>query len=155
MKYIRLPKYCELEHIHFLPQRDVLKFCLDKWGHTMDDLMKVTEDHRLRAMGIIFSEDMFQYIPYFLTARDPTTAHTGDRTHVDEWNGKKKLAGHLLHLRFIDNEVQVALPKEWTSDEAKKMIDDHHNETGVYDSLLYMISYFLTQRLSFTSGLQV
>ena len=137
MKYIRLPKYCELEHIHFLPQRDVLKFCLDKWGRTMDDLMKVAEDDRLRAMGIIFSEDMYQYILYFLTARDPTTAHTGDRTHVDEWNGKKKLAGHLLYLRFIDNEVQVALPKEWTSEEAKKMIDDHHNETGVYDSLLY------------------
>ncbi len=58
MKYIQLPRYCELELIHFLPQRGVLKFCLDKWGQTMDDLMKVTENDRLRAIGIIFTEDM-------------------------------------------------------------------------------------------------
>jgi len=96
LKYLRLSKYAELEHVYFLDQRQLLQHCLEKWGQSMDDLMRTTEDDRLRALGILFLEDMCEYIPYFLSSRDPQTAHSGDRSHVDSWNGKRKLAANLL-----------------------------------------------------------
>ena len=96
LKYLRLSKYAKLEHVYFLNQRDLLHHCLEKWGRTMDDLMRTTEDDRLRAIGIIFMEDMCEYICYFLSSRDPQTAHSGDRSHIDSWNGKRKLTANLL-----------------------------------------------------------
>lgn len=104
LKYLRLSKYAELEHVYFLNQMDLLQCCLETWGRSIDDLMKTIKDDRLRTIGIIFMEDICEYICYFLSAKDPKTAHSGDRSHIDSWNGKRKLAANLLFDRFIDSD---------------------------------------------------
>ena len=95
-------EYCELEEIFFLSQRLLLQTMLNKWGTTVDDLKRATESDRLRAVGLIFLEQIREWIPYLLASKDPS-----GRLELDAWNGKRKSAQRLHHSLFIDPDVNV------------------------------------------------
>lgn len=114
---------------YFLSQRQLLKTCLERFGATEKDLKVVTDDDRLRIFGIIFMEDVREYIPSLVGG-------AGDnRLSLDAWRSRKKTALRLIQSRFIDKEIKVDLPAEWTRDETKDIFDEQTKYDGFYDSL--------------------
>ena len=111
---------------YFLDQGMVLKHFLDMWsGDTMKEQMKPTDSDRLRAIGLLFQEEMREYIPYVLSGTDRSK-----RLTIDEWTGKRRLCFQQLHERFIDEEVNVTLPPKWSHENTKKKINDKHAVVG-------------------------
>ena len=98
----------------------VLKFFLDMWsGGTLKEQMKPTDSNRVRAIGLLFQEDMREYIPYVLSGSDRS-----NRLAQNEWTGKRKLCYHLLSKRFVDEEYNATLPPKWSHENTKKKIDE-------------------------------
>ena len=44
---------------------------MNKWGNTEDVKKRATDDAKLRAIGILFLEDMRDYIQFVLSTKDP------------------------------------------------------------------------------------
>ncbi|KAL7544550.1 hypothetical protein ACHAWF_007927 [Thalassiosira exigua] len=123
------PKFCEEENLYFLSQRELLSWILDEWGSKKEDEMVATADDRIRSIGIMFMEDMREYIRYVLQVKDPH-----GWMDLDQWSAKRNSALTLHHQRFIDREVVVNMPSLFQSDEAREKIDAHMG-VGTYDSL--------------------
>jgi len=138
MKLAQSEEYCDTENYFFLSQRELLTWILNKWSNTMDDMKRTTEDDRLRVIGILFMEDMVEFIPYFLAGKDPA-----NRLSLDEWTGKRNRAIHTVHMRFIDSDVVIDLPEEWLAPAAAEKIDSHYQKKNapgfeeVYSTLNY------------------
>ena len=62
---------CDEEHIYFLNQREFLGALIDKWSIKTSDLKVHTDDDRIRAVGIMFLEEMRPFIRYMLAEKDP------------------------------------------------------------------------------------
>jgi len=128
-------EYNENQILSFLSQTELLKWVIEKWGKDDDKEMEATPDDFLRALGIMFTEDLREYIPYILTkdpkpnSNDPST-----RMSLDSWTAKKNLVKRQLKLKFVDPDVVVTMDELWTSDEAREKIDERLGE-GAYDSL--------------------
>ena len=98
----------------------------------MDDQKRAAESDRIRAIGILFLEQMREWIPYLLSVKDPS-----GRLELDAWSGKRRRGQHLQHSLYIDAEVEVLLPQEWLMESAREKVDIHFGTVGVYDSLAY------------------
>jgi len=90
----------------------------------------VTDDDRLRAVGIMFREEMRPLIGTILSK------HPRNRSEVDEWTGQRNLAFHHHHQLFIDRDVLVHMPEIWSSNRAKEKVDEFLGE-GTCDSLSF------------------
>ena len=53
---------------------------------------------------------------------------------LDACTGKRNLAFHSLHSKFIDSDVIATLPPTWLSSRAKEKVDEKAGE-GVYESM--------------------
>jgi hypothetical protein len=138
MEMSRNDEFKEKQTLSFLSQTEWLKWVISKWGHSDEEEKKGTPDDFLRAIGILFHEDMREFIPYALTLKDPKS-HSSDpsaRMSLDSWNGKRNLLKRLLKEKFIDPEVKVLMHEMWDSDEAREKIDERVG-TGAYDKLMF------------------
>ena len=89
MELAHSDKYQGLQRVSFLTQRELLSWCINKWSETERDKKRATDDDRLRAMGLLFLEDMRDFIRYMLVAKYPD-----GRLELDEWNGMRNSAWH-------------------------------------------------------------
>ena len=78
----------------------------------MDEEMNMTNDNKLRVMGILFLEDIREKIPFVMASRDYSKKHN-KILHLDSWNGEKRSTLNTIHQWFIDSEVEILLPEKW------------------------------------------
>jgi hypothetical protein len=133
MSLMNNDRYEHVDMFYFLPQRDVLGFALSKWsGTTLKDKMKYTDDDKIRVVGIALSEDMKDHLKYLLNGSDRKGWLT-----IDQWRGQQRVAYTLLHQKFIDYEVKITLPDEWSSEETKDEVErclgDDWNKKFLFD----------------------
>lgn len=64
------PLFDDLVKLSFLSQREILKWGLRLYSFTDKDLKEPTDDDKIRAVGIMFLEDMRPYIPYIMGKKD-------------------------------------------------------------------------------------
>ena len=58
-KFAAMDKYQHHNPIYFISQWDVLKFSLEKWsGKTMANTMIIQDGDWLRAVGLLFKEEL-------------------------------------------------------------------------------------------------
>eukprot|EP00985_Skeletonema_marinoi_P008476 scaffold3852_cov106-Skeletonema_marinoi.AAC.4 len=134
------------EYACFYSQRELLKWAVDKWANTIDDIKKATTDDKLRAVGIMFLDDMREYIPYLLSVKDPS-----GRLQLDEWSSKKRTATRQLFLRFIDTDYVIEVPARWLSEEAKTRTDKFAG-AGAYDSLNFNLNNTERMEIAWTES---
>jgi hypothetical protein len=53
---------------------------------------------------------------------------------MDAASGLSRAGFRLLHMRFIDSEIRIVLPKRWTSDVVRNKIDERHGH-GTFDDI--------------------
>lgn len=130
--------YKDKDILSFLPQKTWVDWIVSKWANNESDVKQSTADDMVRAVGIMFMEDMREYIPYLLTEHDPCANSVdgtrGRRLSIDEWSSKRKLAKRHLHTKFIDLDCEVTLHNLWGSDDARERIDGRLGD-GAYDNL--------------------
>eukprot|EP00984_Skeletonema_dohrnii_P026502 scaffold15868_cov67-Skeletonema_dohrnii-CCMP3373.AAC.2 len=129
--------------LSFLSQTEWLKWIMSKWGKNEEKEKEMTNDDIVRAVGIMFMEDMREYIPYVLSDVDPSSkdpARSGNdpsrRLRLDSWNAKRNWTFRTLRDKFVDPDVVVEVNAEWKSDEARRRIDERLG-FGEYDKLDY------------------
>ena len=137
LEFSKSNEYASKSSLSFLSQKTWVEWVISKWATTASDEKKTTPDDMVRAVGIMFMEDMREYIPYLLTVNDPCSNSNngrGRRQSLDGWTSKRNLAIRNLHTRFIDLDCVVVLNDAWNSDEARKRIDERLGN-GAYDNL--------------------
>lgn len=129
--------------LSFLSQTEWLKWIISKWGKDDTKEKEATCDDIIRAVGIMFMEDMREFIPYVLSAVDPsakdptpTQRDPSKRLRLDGWNSKRNWTFRTLRDRFVDPDVVVPVSKDWNSDEARRRIDERLGD-GVYDEFKF------------------
>ena len=123
--------------LSFLPQKTWVEWVISRWATNESDEKKTEVDDMLRAVGIMFQEDMREFIQYLLSVNDPgsnSNERRGRRQVLDEWTAKRNLAKRNLHTRFIDIDCVVEFNVEWKSEDARERIDKRLGD-GFYDSL--------------------
>lgn len=112
-------EYKDRKAFYFVEQELVLKHFLELWSSSsLKEQLKTTPSDRLRAIGLLFQEDLRKYIPYILSATDRQK-----RLTRDEWSRKRNTCYHLLTERFIDPEYVVAFPPKWFLEQTKQKIN--------------------------------
>ena len=112
-------EYKDRKSFYFLEQGHLLKYFLEMWTKgSLKDQLKVTTSDRLRAIGLLFQEDLREKIPFILSATD-----RHKRSTLDEWSGKRNICYHLLTQRFVDSEYVVTFPPKWFYDQTKQKIN--------------------------------
>ena len=125
-QFVSNVEYVNRTTFYLLDQQMVLKHFLDTWGsETLLEQMKPKDSDRLRAIGLLFQEEMREYIPYVLSGKDRTKRQT-----LDEWTGKRNKCYTLLYQRFIDPDFIVTLPTKWTQQKTKDNINRKFISTG-------------------------
>ena len=89
-------RYCDMEHIHFLSQRELLQWALNKWCHIIDNRKRATDDDKLCAISIMFADNMCDWIRYMISTNDPN-----NWLELDTWTGKRNMALHLHHEKIL------------------------------------------------------
>ena len=92
----------------------------------------MTNDDKLRVMGILFFEDIRDNIPFVMGLRDYSKNHN-KRMHLYSWNGKKRSTLNTIHQWSIDSKVVVLLPEKWKEHIIKEKVDEALG-AGTYDS---------------------
>jgi hypothetical protein len=121
LSFINLPAYRDQDSFYFVRQADVLKVFYDANTSSVRDKMRYTQADRLRAILLLFEEDMREYIPFCLRGKDKS-----DRLCLDEWDSKRRRCYHLIRDKFTDAEVTVDLPEKWFDEDTKMKIDEKH-----------------------------
>jgi hypothetical protein len=112
-------EYATKNELFVLPQRDIIKLC-----HASDGKLamsrKPTTDDKVRAIGIaITDEDIRQLLPDMLGKTKGGTC-----SELDAAASRSRQGFHLLHGKFVDNEVVVTLPEQWEDLETARKIDE-------------------------------
>lgn len=143
MDIARSDEFKDNATLSFLSQTEWLKWIMSKWGKNEEKEKEPTEDDQLRVVGILFSEDLREFIPHALSdvdpsAKDPAQAGTDPsrRLRLDSWNSKRNWVFRTLRDKFVDPDVVVEVNQEWKSDEARRRIDERLG-VGEYDQLNY------------------
>ena len=108
--------------------RDVLRKVHDVWGVNHEMQKKTTPDNILRIFGLLLTDsDLKDYVP-------DLTGDTkgGDRPGIDASKGRVLACYQLLLNKFIDEEVVVTLPSEWTHPSTREKVDKRTKD-GVFD----------------------
>lgn len=112
-------EYQDKEYFYLLPQRYLLKHFHNIWSGTSDkDIMKVTDSDRVRVMGLLFSEDLFEYIPSVMPLKS-----SKKNILIDGYAPSKLRAHNLLFNKFIDEEEKVVVPMKWNNEKTKTYVD--------------------------------
>ncbi len=143
MDLSRSDEFKNNSQLSFLSQTEWLKWVLLRWGGDDTKTEELCVDDILRAIGILFMEDMREFIPYILSgvdpsAKDPTPTEDdpSKRLRLDSWNSKRKWTLKTVTDRFGDPDVDIPVTKEWNSSEARKRIDEKLG-VGEYDKLKF------------------
>ena len=82
-EFAAMNKHQHLTTLHFISQRDVLKFSLEKWsGKTMSDTMTITDGDRLKAVGLLLKEELRDKVVFLLHI-----ANKSNKAVLDSYNG--------------------------------------------------------------------
>jgi hypothetical protein len=111
-------QYNNTDHLYFLNQSDVLKVFYNNNTTNVSDLLKTQQCDQVRAMLILFTDDMREYIDVCMKKGDKS-----NRQVLDGWESKKRAFYVVLLQKFIDAEVHVELPKKWFADNTKETIN--------------------------------
>jgi hypothetical protein len=135
------------EVFYYLPQGLALTHFFGIWGVNMDALMKPVVDDVLRLTGILLTEEeMRDYIPDILGKR----RNESGWQPLDAASSRAKAAWALLLRKFIDDEVNIALPDEFLAEDMQEKVDAKVGEGisklistvfCISDSLNYCIQY--------------
>lgn len=118
------------EVFYYLPQGIALTQFFGIWGVNMDALMKPVVDDVLRLTGILLTdEEMRDYIPDIIGKR----RNESGWQPLDAAPSRAKAAWALLLRKFIDDEVNVALPDEFLAEDMQEKVDAKVGE-GFYNN---------------------
>jgi hypothetical protein len=118
------------EVFYYLPQGLALTHFFGIWGVNMDALMKPVVDDVLRLTGILLTEEeMRDYIPDILGKR----RNESGWQPLDAASSRAKAAWALLLRKFIDDEVNIALPDEFLAEDMQEKVDAKVGE-GFYNN---------------------
>ena len=122
MDFIESEKYDHVRSFFILSQQDLLEYIfVEKFG-PQPDAKNVTMDDKVQVARIVFMDsDMRKCITSMVGK-----ARTGRRLEMDATSGLYHSGFSLLHARFIDKEVIIKLPEEWTRVETQETMDERH-----------------------------
>jgi hypothetical protein len=127
LPFANLPKHADAEALYFLSQKDVLRHFINKWGNTIDDVVKqFTVDDKLRLGLLAFHDDVREFVRDILSktkAAPPGENNNHNRANLDACPARKKSGLQILLNLFKDFEVIVTLPPQWLSDAAKEKVN--------------------------------
>jgi len=121
LSFANLPEYKDNDTLFFVRQSDILKVFYDANTTSVRDKMRFTQADRIRAVLLLFEEDMREYIPFCLNGKDKS-----GRLCLDEWESRRRRCYHLIRDKFTDAEVSVELPRKWYDEDTKLKIDAKH-----------------------------
>ena len=98
------------------------------WGVNLNEQKQVTPDDIVCLFGLLLTdEDLKDYVS------DLTGDTKGqNRPKVDAYKGRVLACYQLLLSKFVDEEVSIQLPWEWTDDSTREKVDEY-TEEGTYD----------------------
>jgi len=127
IQYITNTEYAQRNSFYFLDQRTVLNHFLEMWSsESLQEQLKAKDGDRLRAIGILFQEDMREYIPYILSGNDRSK-----RLTIDEWTGERNKCFAEIYKRFNDPGTIVTLPIKWDHHDTKNTINRRFESSGI------------------------
>ena len=121
----------EQTQFFILNQKDMLTWAMSKWSKlSQEKMQKTTDNDRLRVFGILFSEQLREYLPLVTGICN----HNKNRGELDEKNSLLRSVIKTAHSKFHDKEVVVEHPTSWLSQETKEKIElDIHPELNPND----------------------
>jgi hypothetical protein len=128
MDHLESSEYVNTQRFYFLSQKKLFELVFEKYG-VEGEKKNVTSDDKIRVAGILFSySELRECIP------DMLGKMRGSQFRADlDAASARKLAGYrALFTKFIDQEVIIALPDKWMSEETKQSIDTLTSE-GQYE----------------------
>ena len=122
MNLVNSGEHARRQEIFILSQKDVLIACHKQYGRVNDAAARLVEvDDKVRVAGIVMTiPEMRELLPDMLNR-----TKGGSRPELDASNGRKRQGFKLLHQKFIDLEVEIALPDEWNENAAGEKIDEN------------------------------
>ena len=124
---IRSPEYADKSQYYILTQSSTMEFLFGRYG-VKGEQKAITVDDKVHVAGIIFCEEMRQYIPDLIG----TSRGSKVRAVLDAAPGRKLYAMTRLMEKFIDPEVVVEIPPKWNTIKNKKSVDKVNGE-GAFD----------------------
>ena len=114
---------------YYISTRDILRRLHDSFGVPLSAQKKVIPDDIVRLFGILLTdEDLRDYV------QDVTKdTKSVERTKIDASKGRILSCYHNLCAKFIDQEVVVKFPDEWTHPSTREKVDTHVKKVGTFD----------------------
>ena len=120
---IQSSTYSHRDTFYILSQQSLLEHIfVEKFG-PLQDTKKVTTDDKVRVAGVAFMDSTVQQC---ITSMIGKARGSRRRAELDAASGRSRAGFHMLHTKFIDNEVVVELPETWTSEETQETMDERH-----------------------------
>ena len=123
MDWIESEEYANRTHYYVLAQSQAWEYFFHLYG-PKGEQKAVTLDDKVRVAGIIFREDMRQYVPDMIG----TSRASSVRAVLDAASSRKVYAMKRLHEHFIDKEVVIAIPTNWDTVENQLSVDEINGE---------------------------
>ena len=108
--------------------RDILRRLHDSFGVPLSAQKKITPDDIVCLFGILLTDqDLRDYV------QDVTgDTKSGERTQIDASKGRVLSCYHNLCAKFIDKEVFVKFPDEWTHHSTAAKVDTRAKKVGTF-----------------------
>ena len=112
--------------------QDLLRKLHQAWGVNLSGQKDFTPDDTIRLFGLLFTDDdLKMYIPD-LTGDTKDSKH---RPKIDAHRGRLLACYQMLLNKFINYEVVVSLPEQWTDPSTKEKVDGQTSE-GIYEKFV-------------------
>jgi hypothetical protein len=121
MNLVNSEEHARRQELFILSQKDVLIACHKQYGKVNEAAARQVEvDDKVRVAGIVMTiPEMRELLPDMLNRSKSLS-----RPELDASNGRKRHGFKLLHQKFIDSEVEIALPDEWDDLATGEKVDE-------------------------------